>query len=845
MTRAVRRLRSLLGFAKRARSVEEFERMFRQFRDVLDSNNRALEIITQMGDVLGGEYLFDTQYVKRARDDLSSAVGRSLGVFDELTRGRYRKLPGVVSAIDARIGRVVDEAPSPSHDLVLFHEDVTPDRAAAVGGKNANIALLRNAAKLEVPDGFAITTAAFDSFIRHNGIGEKIQRHRAEGRRSPEELREIVLRGEVPPDLDRELGKAIRKLRSRCGPGCTVAVRSSAEDEDGEHSFAGQFETILNVPLRRAAVEDAYREVIASLFSLKAAAYQERLGYALGSTRMAVACMAMVDAAVSGVLYTSNPVGPADTMVIDSSWGLGTSVVDGRTDADHLVVRKDGTGALVDEKVGRKQVKTVPLGETGTEERETTEEERGKRSLDPAQLARLLAVGSLVERYFRSPQDVEWAIDRQGTILVLQSRPLRMQGAAETGRPAVELPAAERIAFAERGTVVQEGVAAGRVHILRSMKELDSVPRGAVLVTRHDSSDVVRAMPVIAAIVTDTGAATSHMASLSREFRVPTLVNTGNATKVLEDGQAVTVVAAREGAAVYPGLVATSFASEGSARMEDLHEFRKRRYVLRLIAPLNLVDPMRDEFTPEACRTVHDVLRFIHEKSVASLIEGAGMGARSPRAVKLDLSVPAGIVVIDIGGGLANPEGKEHVTLEEITSVPFKALAGGMTHPGVWRSEAVPLTTGDFMSSMFRAPDIVSASAGSTRRNVAVISREYANVNVEFGYHYAIVDCYCSDTARNNHVNMRFAGGATDITKRSRRLQFLALVLEKHGFNMGVKGDLIMARLSNVRREDMIEILDQLGKLLGFTRQLDAVLHDDSDVERFARRFTRGTYELG
>ncbi len=167
------------------------------------------------------------------------------------------------------------------------------------------------------------------------------------------------------------------------------------------------------------------------------------------------------------------------------------------------------------------------------------------------------------------------------------------------------------------------------------------------------------------------------------------------------------------------------------------------------------------------------------------------------------------------------------------------------THPGVWHSEAVPLTTGDFVSSMFRAPDIVSASAGRARRNVAVISREYANVNVEFGYHYAVVDCYCSDTARNNHVNMRFAGGATDITKRSRRLRFLALVLEKHGFNMGVKGDLMTARLSNVRRDDMIEILDQLGRLLGYTRQLDAVLHDDGDVERFAQRFTRGTYELG
>lgn len=842
MSWAVRRLRALLGFGRRTRTVEEFERTFRQFRDVLDANTTALETITEMGEVLGGDYLFDVEYVRRARGSLAASVERSLRVFGELTRGRYPRLPEVAASIDAMIGRVVDETPPPAAELVLFLEDVTPDRAAAVGGKAAPLALLRDVAKLDVPDGFVLTTRAFDAFVRHNELGSRLP---PRGAAPPEELYARALGGEIPPELGSAIEEAIAKLGARC-PGASVSVRSSAEHEDGEHSFAGQFETLLNVPLRRAAIEDAYRRVIASLFSPRAVAYQRRLGYGIGATRMAVACMTMVDATVSGVLYTSDPLGGPDRMVIGASWGLGTSVVDGRADADHLVVRKDGTGAVVSEQIGEKAAMTVLRAGGGTDEAATPEDARRRRSLDPDQLARLVDAGLVIERHSRSPQDVEWAFDASGRLLILQARPLRMQGTAAAERPPSRPPpAAQRVAFRNPGTAVHEGAAAGAVHVLRSLRELDAVPRGAVLVLRHDASDVVRVMPLVAAIVTDTGAATSHMASLAREFRIPTLVNTGDATKVLEDGQEVTVMAGRDGAAVYRGRIASTFAAslDRSARLEDLHEFRRRRYVLRLIAPLNLVDPLRDDFSPDACRTVHDVLRFMHEKAVTQLIEDAGLGAGTRGAVRLDLPIPAGISVIDVGGGLAGPA-RSSATLEQITSLPFRALAEGMTRPGVWRSEAVPLTAGDFMSSMLSAPEIGFPGPRLSDRNVAVISLEYANVHVKFGYHYAILDCHCSATPRHNHVTFRFAGGATDMTKRSRRLEFIATVLAAHGFNVVTRGDLILGRLSNVRREDLLQILDQLGRLLAYTRQLDAVLHDDRDVERLARSFMGGVYDL-
>ena len=134
-----------------------------------------------------------------------------------------------------------------------------------------------------------------------------------------------------------------------------LSVRSSAAEEDGERSFAGQFRTLLGVPADIGQVEKAYQEVIASLFDDKALAYQEQMGYSAGSMKMAVGCMAMVEAEASGVMYSSSPDGDPGTMLISAAWGLGESVVEGRTGSDLYTVRKGPVPELLEAKVGRKR----------------------------------------------------------------------------------------------------------------------------------------------------------------------------------------------------------------------------------------------------------------------------------------------------------------------------------------------------------------------------------------------------------------------------------------------------------------------------------------------------------
>ena len=139
-------------------------------------------------------------------------------------------------------------------------------------------------------------------------------------------------------------------------------------------------------------------------------------------------------------------------------------------------------------------------------------------------------------------------------------------------------------------------------------------------------------------------------------------------------------------------------------------------------------------------------------------------------------------------------------------------------------------------------PDITSDTNDHVVYNIAIASKEYVNLSLRLGYHFNMIDCYCSENTKNNHIYFRFVGGATDIAKRSRRVQLIADILKEFGFNINIKGDLIIGRLANIQKSDMEHVLNQLGRLIGYTRQLDALLHDDAKIETYVRNFLEGKY---
>jgi pyruvate,water dikinase len=842
------------AFRKYPANPEEFKAVFDQFKKVLDSNNRALETITDMGEKLGGDYLFDINYIRKAYAHLRNNLEYSMRNFDTLTQNRYLRLHDAFGRIDSLIQQMISGASPMSPKAVLFFEDIPWGMLREVGGKNAHLSEVKNRLHLRVPEAFVITTTAFDEFIRSNGLIDQVARIARDPHPSDtslQELQELIIKGTIPPSINRAIQDAIRIIRSRNGE-CFLAVRSSAEEEDSGRSFAGQFQSVLNVPLETMHLERAYREVIASLFSEKAVAYQRQMGYEQASLKMAVGCMVMVDAVSSGVIYTTTPDGKGDTLIISAAWGLGEAVVEGRTDADLFTVRKNQSHEIVGATIGEKSSMVAGLSQGGVAEVATPDDLRRKPCLTSGQAAELASLAVKIEKYFGSPRDIEWAIDKGGRVFILQARPLNIAAKnsddVSAERQISGPEPVHRVLIRNRGSVVQKGTGAGKVFITRKKDDLSDFPKGAVLVAKHDSSLYVRIMPFVSAIITETGTQTSHMAALCREFRIPSIVNVAGVMEILEPGQDITLVAGDDGTStVYEGIVRDIItrASHEAAKMEDVYEYRRKRYILRYISLLNLVDPLMDEFTPEGCRTLHDILRFIHEKSVAELVDSAREGnvkfRKQGALAPLELPVPAGILVMDMGGGLKSGV-SGRATFEQVTSVPFRAIVRGMLHPGAWHSEPVALKAHDFLSSMMRMSDIVSESGNPAGYNVAVISREYVNLSIRFGYHFNMIDCYCGENPKNNHIYFRFVGGATDMVKRSRRVDLIAKILREYGFNIKIKGDLLIARLAGLKQEDMETVLDQTGRLISYARQLDAVLHDDATVERYAKNFLAGVY---
>jgi pyruvate,water dikinase len=296
--------------------------------------------------------------------------------------------------------------------------------SAAFGGKSATLGELL-AAEIPVPPGFAVSTSAYRAFVEHAGLRETIDAELARVvlddvgtiEQAADAIGAAMRAWPLPDALRGEITDRLAELGSQA-----FAVRSSALGEDSSAAtFAGQQDTYLWV--RGAeAVCAAVRDCWASLYGAPAIAYRARLGGG-ELLEMGVAIQAMVDAEVSGVMFTCNPVsGDPSVVAINASWGLGLAVVGGEVTPDDFLVSKI-TGEVVRRQIAEKTIRYV-AGEDGAEQTGVPEELRSVPCLDDAGLAALVEVGCRVDGYFGARQDIEWAFATDGELHVLQSRPV-------------------------------------------------------------------------------------------------------------------------------------------------------------------------------------------------------------------------------------------------------------------------------------------------------------------------------------------------------------------------------------------------------------------------------------
>jgi pyruvate,water dikinase len=463
---------------------------------------------------------------------------------------------------------------------ILWFTEMGMDDVHQVGGKNASLGEMVSKLShlgVSVPGGFATTADAYRDFLAGDGLYERIRTavesldvtDVAELARVGASVREWIEHQPLPAALDADIRAAYATLVERDPePGSVSwAVRSSATAEDlPDASFAGQQETYLNI----SGIDNvlaAIRSVFASLYNDRAIAYRVHHGFEHHDVALSAGVQRMVrsDLGASGVMFTVDTESGFDRAVfITSSYGLGEAVVQGAVNPDEFYAYKPALRAkrpaILKRSVGEKAVKMVYADGThvggSTVFTDVPAADRVRFSITDAEVEELGRQALVIEEHYGRPMDIEWGKDGlDGELYILQARP-------ETVVSRVDGSVMRRYVLEERGTVATVGraigqkIGAGPVRVMTSIAQMDKFRPGDVLVADMTDPDWEPIMKAASAIVTDRGGRTCHAAIIARELGIPAVVGTGDATRLLTDGQQVTVSCAEgDNGFVYEGIL--------------------------------------------------------------------------------------------------------------------------------------------------------------------------------------------------------------------------------------------------------------------------------------------------
>lgn len=460
-----------------------------------------------------------------------------------------------------------------------------------VGGKNASLGeMIQNLGKLgvNIPGGFALTVDSYWEFINHNKLDKKIRRlikkmkkdDLISLKKTGLEIRQMIRNGKWPRHVKEELRDGYTLLSQQYGTDITdVAVRSSATAEDlPDESFAGQQETYLNV---RGTEEllTAARNCFASLFTDRAISYRDNFGFDHFDVGLSVCVQKMVrsDLASSGVAFSlDTESGFKDVVLINGSYGLGESVVQGTISPDEFLIfkptLKNGFSSIIEKKMGKKENKMIYSTDPGqlVKTVHVDNTQQNKFCISDKQALQLAEWVCIIEDYYTElkghwcPMDTEWAVDGlSGELFIVQARPETIHS-RKKDNDLVEYRIDNSAGAAVRltGIAVGDKIGQGKVQKMYSLDGRDGTFDGAnfkegdILVTEMTDPDWEPIMKKASAIITNKGGRTCHAAIVAREMGVPAIVGTENGTEVLFNGEEFTVSCAEgDVGKVYEGIV--------------------------------------------------------------------------------------------------------------------------------------------------------------------------------------------------------------------------------------------------------------------------------------------------
>ena len=819
-----------------------FRSHYKEFRALLTANNNALELMAELEQALTAGHSFGMAFVRGNCTALSVNIYKMIQHLTRLADGRYAELDQPFRAITKQLEQVIaSRSVSTEGATILSMAEVDASTVDQVGEKMANLGEVRNRVGLRTPDGFVITASAARQFIEANALQVEINR-RLKGLDLDDlealytvsaGIQGLISNAPLPAELEAAILAHHRQLDTDPQTELLVALRSSALGEDSSNvSFAGQYRTQLNVS--REFVGQAYKEIVAGKYKSQAIVYRQQRGYRNQDVQMCVGCLRMVDGAISGVMYSRAPDDPRSPFVIiQAAPGLASTVVDGSAASEQLRVSRTAPHPIL-----HRQAATELL--------------ESRLSLTEAQAAELATVGIRLEEHFGTPQDIEWSIDRAGLLYILQSRPLGHPAPAEAQEPFELKPMADDLPapFLRGGVCASQGVGFGPVFTVRSSLDLLRFPKGAVLVIETPYPDWASLLNRAVAVVSETGQQAAHLATVAREFGIPAIFALNQALATLENGSLITVDATA--GKIYAGKIESllALAAPKPNLMAGSPVYKILTQALAHITPLNLTDPTSPFFRPEACQTLHDLTRFCHEKAVVEMFtfgERYGFDDKAAKQLVVENS-PAQWWVIDLDDGFTpdfNPESR-YVHLGHITSVPMQAIwQGMMAFP--WAGPP-PVSLGGLGSIIFqstRNPSLDPAvRSAMTAKNYFLISKNFCNLSVRLGYHFALVEANLGEFLTENYVSFQFKGGAADENRRLLRIRLISEILSEFGFRVEQKVDAMTARIEKKPGPYLLERLRILGYLLIHTRQIDMVMADQGMAASYQQKIMADLHTL-
>jgi pyruvate, water dikinase len=447
-------------------------------------------------------------------------------------------------------------------EYVIPFEKLRNKDVSSVGGKNASLGemISQLAAKgIRVPTGFATTADAFNEFLLHDDLGEKIEKELAgldtndvkALAQSGQLVRQWIMSTPFPKDLDHSINESYEQLIKKSAEGSTFAVRSSATAEDlPDASFAGQQESFLNIHGIKN-IKQAIKEVFASLYNDRAISYRVHKGFIHKDVAISAGIQQMVrsDMGSSGVMFTiDTESGFTDVVFITASYGLGETVVQGAVNPDEFYVHKPtlakGNNAIVRRSIGSKKIKMIFSKNTkaglSTETIDVETSLSDQFCINDQDIHELARYAVAIESHYKCPMDIEWGKNGlDGKIYILQARPETVKSQNKNVTESFKLKEKGKAIVAGRAVTQKIGI--GPVRIVNDPSEMHTVQPGDVLVADMTDPNWEPVMKRASALVTNRGGRTCHAAIIARELGIPAIVGSVNATELLEDGNIVTV----------------------------------------------------------------------------------------------------------------------------------------------------------------------------------------------------------------------------------------------------------------------------------------------------------------